>query len=160
MSLSKIESLKTQAKVIEKTFPTILELISMIKNRYKEMDYNEFELLKKHMIDALYQRFEVKIDFQNQIDDFIITPDSLKIYRKFRILLGRIDTKNLKLNNENQMSEMLKIFGDSFTLRDLRDRFLDENNQLLINNNGFNTVQFYRQLDKVALQINSIPFED
>jgi hypothetical protein len=180
MSVYKLESLITEAKVIEKSFPTILELISLIKKNYDEMDENEFELLKKHMMDALYIRFEVKIAFQNSIQNIArregnISQDEetlntfltdikkslvLQGHNRFRVLTNRVNFQKIVGSNKGQMEEMLNILGDSFTLRDLRDRFVDKNGELKTNNNGYNTVQFYRELDKVALQINATPYED
>lgn len=165
MSLFQLESFVIQAKTVEKTFPTVLELLKILR---EELNENDFNLLKMQMIQALYLRFEVKIGFLNEFETHKIkntqqlTPEEItkELYTKFRVYTSRVNTQKLFKNSESQMEEFLKICGDSFTLRDLRARFISENGEVNTNNNGYNTVQYCIELDKLALQFNSIPYED
>lgn len=147
----------TPLEKYENEFPTVIELLRVLRI---ELNENDFNILKSLMITAIYERFEVKTDYLNCASESSKQLDPIQIYKEFRIFTARTNSLELRSNSQHQMNEMLNIFGDSFTLRDLRNRFLDGDDEYITNNDGLNTVQFYRQLNKVAKNIDAIQYED
>jgi hypothetical protein len=162
----------------EQEFPTVIELLKIIRSEVTE---DEFDSYKRLMIEAVYKRLEVKIDFLNRsieeseitsstyndqtkinksLESYLKMLENRHVYDRFRIFTSRVNQAKLISTDQNQMEEILNIFDNSFTLRDLRARFIGQNGELNVNDNGYNTIQYYKQLRKITMHINAIPYED
>jgi hypothetical protein len=156
----------------EKEFPTPTEALKRLR---LEMSLNEFELEKKEMINAIIERFELKIGLSNTIsnlDDTEIMRSQKEIEEKFRIFLSRINLAKLRCKGIEWLEEIIRIYGDSFSVRDLSNIYLADQQAIKLNlvpENTQNLIDFFKHdnsvilkflLDEVINNIRNIAYRD